>query len=181
MKRCRLSYDEWKCIISKDMNGKRIHTDFFEGYLGLIEIKEVDQIQKWHFNGEDIIVCDKGLKWLSILPQNGFYCITAMMDAKNNILLWYIDMIAAQGTDPDGIPYFDDLYLDLVIYPDGTIIVDDMDELEDALSQKDITQEQFSLAIDTCNELKNGMLCDISRFTEYTQMCYQMIKSQGET
>lgn len=181
MKRCRLSYDEWKCIISKDMKGKRIHTDFFEGYLGLIEIKEVDQIQKWHFNGEDIIVCDKGLKWLSILPQNGFYCITAMMDAKNNILLWYIDMIAAQGTDRDGIPYFDDLYLDLVIYPDGTIIVDDMDELEDALSQKDITQEQFSLAIDTCNELKNGMLCDISRFTEYTQMCYQMIKSQGET
>ena len=177
MKRCRLSYDEWKCIISKDIKGKRIHTDFFEGYLGLIEIKEVDKVQIWHFNGEDIVVCDKGLKWLSILPQDSFYCITAMMDAQNNILLWYIDMIAEQGTDPDGIPYFMDLYLDLVVYPDGTIIVDDMDELKDALSQKDIAQEQFDLAISTCNELKNGMLRDIAHFIEFTQILISEIQS----
>ena len=39
-----------------------------------------------------------------------------------------------QGIDADGIPYFDDLYLDLVVYPGGTIIVDDMDELEEALA-----------------------------------------------
>ena len=39
-------------------------------------------------------------------------------------------MIAKQGIDYDGVPYFDDLYLDLVVYPDGTIVVDDMDELE---------------------------------------------------
>lgn len=44
----------------------------------------------------------------------------------------------------DGAPYFDDLYLDLVVYPDGTVIVDDMDELEEALLEKGITQEQFN-------------------------------------
>lgn len=175
MKKSRLSYDEWKCIVSKEIKGKRIKTDFFEGYIGLIEIKEVDKVQIWNFNGKDIVVCDKGLKWLSILPENGFYCITAMMDKKNEILLWYIDMIADQGTDPDGVPYFHDLYLDLVVYPDGTIIVDDMDELEEALSQKDITQEQFDLAIDTSDELKNGILRDITHFMEYTQMCYKII------
>lgn len=178
MTRSRLSYDEWKCIVSKNISGKRINTDFFEGYIGLIEIKEVDEIQIWKFNGEDIVVCDKGVRWLSILPQNNFYCITAMMDEKNNILLWYIDMIAEQGTDPDGIPYFDDLYLDLIVYPNGTVVVDDMDELEEALSQKDITQEQFNLAINTCNELKNGMLHNITLFIEYTQMCYQIITTE---
>ena len=103
----------------------------------------------WKFNAEDIVVCDKGRKWLSILPQNDWYCITAMMDEDEKVLLWYIDMIASQGIDVDGVPYFDDLYLDLVVYPDGTIIVDDMDELEEALSKKDITQEQFNLAIET--------------------------------
>lgn len=175
MKRCRLSYDEWKCIISKDISGKRVHTDSFEGYVGLIQINEVDKVQTWKFNGEDIVVCDKGRKWLSILPQNDFYCITAMMDEKSQILLWYIDMIEGQGTDPDGVPYFNDLYLDLVVYPDGTVVVDDMDELEDALSQKEITQEQFDLAIDTCNKLKNGMLGNIPQFIEFTQACYKMI------
>ena len=38
-----------------------------------------------------------------------------------------------------------------------------MDELEEALSQKDITQEQFDLAIDTSHELKNGILRDMNQ------------------
>lgn len=176
MKRIKLSYDEWKCIVSKDMSGKKVNTGFLKGYIGLIDIKEVSEIQTWKFNGEDITVCDKGLKWLSILPQHSFYCITAMMNDKNDILLWYIDMIAEQGTDTDGVPYFNDLYLDLVVYPNGIIIVDDMDELENALAKKDITQEQFNLAVNTSEDLKAGLLSNIDTFIEYTQKCYRMIK-----
>ena len=176
MKRSRLSYDEWKCIISKDIFGKRVNSELLNGYIGLIDIKEVSEAQIWKFNGEDIVVCDKGRKWLSILPQDDWYCITAMMDEEGNILLWYIDMIANQGIDADGMPYFDDLYLDLVVYPDGTIVVDDMDELEDALSKRDITQEQYNLAIETSNRLQRGMLSDISLFMEYTRKCCEIVK-----
>ena len=175
MKRSKLSYDEWKCIKSKKLKGKQVNSDFFKGYIGLIEIEEVSEKQIWNFNGEDIIVCDNGLKWLSILPQNDFYCITAMMNRDNDILLWYIDMIAAQGIGTDGIPYFDDLYLDLVVYPDGTIIVDDMNELETALETKDITQEQFNLAISTSNDLKTGLLNNVDTFIEYTLRCKEMV------
>lgn len=175
MKRSRLSYDEWKCIKSKKVKGKQISTDFFEGYIGIVEIEEVSEKQIWKFNGEDIIVCDNGLKWLAILPQNDFYCITAMMNENNDILLWYIDMIAGQGIDTDGVPYFDDLYLDLVVYPDGTIIVDDMDELEEALSVKDITQEQFDIATSTSDNLKNGLLSNVDTFIEYTLRCSEMV------
>lgn len=175
MKRSRLSYDEWKCIKAKKLLGQTIDTDVFKGYIGLIEIEEVSEKQIWKFNGEDIVVCDKGLKWLSILPQNDYYCITAMMNEKNDILLWYIDMIAAQGTDVDGIPYIDDLYLDLVVYPDGTIVVDDMDELEDALAKNDITHEQFELAIRTSNQLREGLLSNIDTFIDFTKRCYEMM------
>lgn len=84
-------------------------------------------------------------------------------------------MIAEQGIDSDGIPYFDDLYLDLVVYPDGTIKVDDMDELEEALSIKDITQEQFNLAISTSNKLKTGLLSNIDTFIEYTIKCRELV------
>ena len=180
MKRSRLSHDEYKCIISKDIVGKKVNSEWIDGYIGLIDIKEVSKIQIWKFNGEEIVVCDKGRKWLSILPQNDWYCITAMMDEKEKILLWYIDMIAKQGIDVDGVPYFDDLYLDLVVYPDGTIIVDDMDELEEALSKKDITQEQFNLAIETSHKLQRDMLNNISAFQEYTRKCYEMIIASAE-
>ena len=176
MKRSRLSYDEWKCIISKDIFGRRVNSELLNGYIGLIDIKEVSEAQIWKFNGEDIVVCDKGRKWLSILPQDDWYCITAMMGEEGKILLWYIDMIAKQGIDANGVPYFDDLYLDLVVYPDGTIIVDDMDELEDALSKVDITQEQYNLAIETNSRLRRGMLNNISSFTEYTRKCYEIVK-----
>lgn len=176
MKRSNLSYAEWTCIRSKSQNIKRISSDFFTGHLSLIEIKEVTVPQIWNFRGEDIVVCDKGIKWLSILPRDDYYCITAMMDENDEILLWYIDMIAAQGIGEDGIPYFDDLYLDLVVYPDGTIVVDDMDELEDALETGDITEAQFQLALDTGAALQKGMLSDISAFKEYTKKCCEAVR-----
>lgn len=37
------------------------------------------------------------------------------------------------------------MYLDLVVYPDRTIVEEDRDELEEALLSKGITQEQFEL------------------------------------
>lgn len=175
MKRSRLSYDEWKCIKEKKIIGRNVKTDFFTGYIGIVDIGEVTEPQIWKFKGEDIVVCAKGLKWLSVLPQNDFYCITAMMNQNNEILLWYIDMIASQGVDEDEIPYFDDLYLDLVVYPDGTVIEDDMDELEDALLDGDITSEQYNLAIATSDKLKEGTLSDIKSFIDYTHHCLEIV------
>ena len=175
MKKSRLSYEEWKCIEKKQIHGKRVKINGFEGYIGLLNIEKVTVPQIWKFNGEDIVVCDEGLKWLSILPENDFYCITAMLDENSGILLWYIDMIASQGIDEDGVPYFDDLYLDLVVYPDGTVIEDDMDELEEALSANDISRGQYQLALDTAQRLKEGLLSDIKKFVSYTHICLNEI------
>ena len=178
MKRSRLSYDEWKCIISKDIFGKTVNSELLNGYIGLIDIKAVSKIQTWEFNGEDIVVCDKGRKWLSILPQNDWYCITAMMDENEKILLWYIDMIAKQGIDVDGVPYFDDLYLDLILFSDGRIMEDDREELEEARSEGDITEEQYHLALQTCERLKQNLSGRETEVRRYTKRCYDWLKKQ---
>ena len=175
MKKRKLSYDEWRCIEEKHIHGRQINTSSFEGYIGLIDIEKVSTPQVWKFNGEDTVVCDKGLKWLTILPKNDFYCITAMLNEKNDILLWYIDMIASQEINHDGIPSIEDLYLDLVVYPDGTIIEDDMDELLEALSIKDISNEQYQLAIDTSMSLKKGLLSNIDNFIAFTYDSFHLI------
>jgi len=158
------------------VTGRKIHGKFLEGYIGLIDIKQVSEVQRWKFNGVDIVVCNSGYKWLSILPKDDFYCITAMMNEKGDILLWYIDMIAGQGIDKDGVPYFYDLYLDLVIYPNGDIVVDDMDELEEALNQNEISLEQYHLALDTADKLKNGLLSNMDLFENYTRKCYEVLE-----
>ncbi len=175
MKHSKLNYEEWKCILSKDLYCKNVESDFFTGYIGLLHIHEVSESQIWRFNGEDIEVCEKGVKWLTILPKDDYYCITAMMNPKKNVLVWYIDMIAGQGQDADGVAYIDDLYLDLVVYPDGTVLEDDMDELEEALREGDISKELFDLAIETCDRLKTGLLSDIEKFMEFTTKCMELI------
>ena len=40
-------------------------------------------------------------------------------------------------------------------------MVDDRDELEEALKTKDITKKQYQLALDTSEKLQAGLLCDI--------------------
>lgn len=62
----------------------------------------------------------------------------------------------------------------LFVYPDGTVTIDDMDELEVALHQHDITEKQFHLALETGELLKNGLLRDISFFARFTRKCHEM-------
>ncbi len=176
MYRCRLTYDEWKCIIKKDRIGRVVESSDFSGYVGILNITEVSEPQIWSYNGEEVMVCDKNYQWLTIMPEDDYYCITVMMNEKREVQVCYIDMIAEQGYDKDGVPYFYDLYLDLVVYPDGTIIEDDMDELHNALTDGDITRQQFELALDTCNKLKNGLLSDIVAFMVYIQRMCDMVK-----
>ncbi len=176
MYRCRLTYDEWKCIIKKDRIGRVVESSEFSGYVGILNITEVSEPQIWSYNGEKVMVCDKNYQWLTIMPEDDYYCITVMMNEKREVQVCYIDMIAEQGYDKDGVPYFYDLYLDLVVYPDGTIIEDDMDELHNALEDGDITKQQFDLALNTCDKLKNGLLSDIVAFMVYIQSVYDMVK-----
>ena len=172
MYRCRITYDEWKCMKKKRRVGKVIRQADFTGYIGILDILEVSEPQIWKYNGKEVTVCNNNYQWLSIMPENEYYCMMVMMNEKQEIQVCYVDMIAEQGYDADVVPYFYDLYLDLFVYPDGTIIEDDMDELESALQSGDISQQQFDLAINTSNKLKTGLLNDPAALKEYIdKMC----------
>ena len=167
MYKCRLTYDEWKCIISKNRTGKQVDMPQLKGYLGLLTINTVSEKQIWKYNKNDVVVCDNGYHWLTIMPSDDFYCLTVMMDDSYEMKVCYIDMIDTQGYDDDGVPYFYDLYLDLIVYPDGNIITDDMDELQEALKMGEITDVQYHQAITTSQKLQDGLLSDIGNFQNY--------------
>ena len=176
MKRKSLAYPHWNC--KKTFYGIQVKEDWLVGYLSMFEIQEVEEPLFWNFQGERICICDKNLTWLTILPQKEFLCMTALLDASGEPVLWYIDMIAGKGLDPDGIPYFDDLYLDLVLFPDGRIMEDDRDELEEARSEGDITEEQYHLALQTCERLKQNLSGRETEVRRYTKRCYDWLQKQ---
>lgn len=134
--------------------GKTLNTEEIVGYVGILSINEVPEPQIWKYNGEDLFVCDNNYQWLTIMPKNDYYCLTVMMNENREMQVCYIDMIDEQGYDEEGVPYFYDLYLDLVVYPDGIVIEDDMDELQEALQKSDITQQQYEQALLTSEKLK---------------------------
>lgn len=179
MYRCRLTYDEWKCILSKKRIGKSFENKEFSGYLGMLEINEISEPQIWKYQGQPLTVCDKHYRWLTILPKEEFYCITVMMNEKEQVQVCYIDMIESQGYEEDGVPWINDLYLDLVVYPDGAVVEDDRDELEAALAEGDITKAQYDLAVDTCEKLKEGLLKNKDEFQTYIHGLYALFKGEG--
>ncbi|MBE5782677.1 MAG: DUF402 domain-containing protein [Clostridiales bacterium] len=161
----RLDRDTWKDIKKKRYIQKRISTPFGDGYAALLYLDDVDAPVAWNFPEGKVTVCEKGMKWLELLPENDHYLITAMISPEGKINEWYIDMIAGWGFDDDGVIYYDDLYLELIATPAGTIIIDDMDELEQALAEKDITTQQYEMAIATMKKLKSGLLSNLPRFS----------------
>jgi uncharacterized protein len=144
MKQLKIKKDRFKCdvfkvIVNKRYTQKKISNKEFNGYVALIMLDSVTIPQTWNYNGDEIIFCDSGMKWLRILPINENFTIMAVMNDRDDIIAWYIDIIDGYGFDEDGIVYLNDLFLDLIVYPDGKIIIDDMDELEAALEQYEKT------------------------------------------
>ena len=180
MKRKRLTYDTWTEITRKTIRACRFSGPFFTGIAARLDILEVDRPQFWTLLGARRVICDRGYHWLMLLSEKDHYCITAMIDRKDECLVWYIDMIDTQGVDPDGIPYFDDLYLDLVVHQNGSISVSDMNELVGAYEAGEISEEQYRLALDTAQMLKDGLLRDITRLQELTKSADRAAAEDGK-
>lgn len=158
MKRTRLSRELWTCITDRSVRLARADLPGFRGVVCCLDVRAVSAPQIWRRNGADVPVCVAGSRWVELLPEAGGFCVTAMLGPDRAVRLWYIDMIAGQGVDADGVPWFDDLYLDLIVWPDGEVQTDDRDELDAALVSGEIAARQHAQALRTAAALQNGPL-----------------------
>ena len=179
MKRKRLSRDLWTRIAAKRVCLARADFPEFRGWACRLDMLAVPEPSVWRRRGADVPVCAAGSRWLGLLPQDDFYCVTAMLAPDGEILLWYIDLIAGQGVDPDGTPWFDDLYLDLLVWPDGEVNVDDRDELDAALAEGDITAAQHALALETAARLCGGTLGRPEGLRALTEKCLALFEDSS--
>lgn len=167
VKHVRFSYDDWDWSIDKKkVLAKEVKNVFFEGYVGLINIIKVNTIQSWTWDNEKIVVCNDGMKWFIMAPHNSNYVVTMITDSKMNPVIWYIDLIDKTGIDEDGMFYFEDLFLDILVNINGCIKEDDRDELEQALRQGVITLDQYKKVNDTAESIKKYIACSFEQFKE---------------
>ena len=135
-----------------------IYIEELEAYLTLKELKKVTEPFSTYINGEIVKKIDKNFTLMEYTPLNENYNVRAYIDDKCNILEYYFDITDGNIIE-DGIPYYDDLYLDVIFFQEcatksSTFIeLTDKNDLEYALERGDINQEKYDFAFKIAEKL----------------------------
>ena len=95
--------------------------------------------------GERVRIVDAGYTRVSFFPEGARHVLTTQFDARGEPAQWYVDIVYAHGMGEDGVPWYDDLYLDVVSSPRGGV-----DELDVALANGLVTHPQAESAWHEC-------------------------------
>ena len=125
------------------------NTDFV-GDIALIKFNKMNK----PYMVENLKLCmaNNNYKWLEIYDYNKKYRLTAMYNENNEIIEWYFDIARKIGKD-NGMPYEDDLYLDVVVTPTGDIILLDEDELKKAFDRFEVNESDYDMAYNEAKKL----------------------------
>lgn len=119
-------------------------------------------------------------KWNTIKPKkdldHGFSCcylnkgikVSKFMRKDDSLIYWYCDIVNYSWNSAKTILTTTDLLIDILIYPDNSLKVLDLDELADAEDQQLISSELLKEALRNANIL----LTDIysGNFHQYTRI-----------
>ena len=161
--------------VNGDYSQKKIDSIEFKGYACYIKIKDVKRPLIVNNGKEEICIKDNGYEWIEVYPENGKYAITIMLDDNHNLIEWYFDISKKIGLE-NGIPFEDDLYLDMIITPNGEKIIIDEDELLEAREKEIITQEDADSAYKTLKEIESKYANNIDELIELTNYILSIFK-----
>ena len=146
----------------------KTHTkNLAEFEVSLFDEKDIDcfvvvkKIKKanYPFKVSNETLVDDGYMLIEITPKNSNFNVRVFFDEERNILQRYIDISKSTGFDSnENSPFYDDLFLDIIIGKTGETRVLDEDELEEALADGFITKDEFDFAV----SLKDKLLEEIT-------------------
>lgn len=114
-------------------------------------------------------VLDDRYKWLEFYNYNSKVKLTAIYNNNDEIVEWYFDIAREIGKE-NGIPYEDDLYLDVVFEANGNILLLDEDELKAALNRLEISKEDYDMAYKEANNLIDNLKGNKGKIEKFTNM-----------
>lgn len=154
---------------AKEIEITIVKLEDLNAYMTLKEIKDVTEPYSMYINGELVKKIDKNYTLLEYTPLNENYNVRAYIDDKLNILEYYFDITDGNIVE-EGIPYYDDLYLDVVFYQECAtkastyISLEDRNDLVDALRKGEIDQEKYEFAFKVAEKLMRELKNKTNRF-----------------
>ena len=105
---------------------------------------------------------DKGIK------------VSKVFDNAGQMVYWYCDIIETHYDEKENTYTFNDLLIDVVVYPDGQVEVLDMDEFADAMEQGILSVGTIAHAMRATDDLLHTIYA--GEFEEYTHYIDDMLK-----
>ncbi len=121
------------------------------------------------------VIIDNNYQLLEFYDYHSKVKLSAFYDKNSEIIEWYFDIAKKIGKEND-VPYEDDLYLDVVVRPDGKIILLDENELKDALKKFEITKEEYEMAYEEANKLMMLLEGKKEKLKSFTDMYLNYFK-----
>jgi predicted RNA-binding protein associated with RNAse of E/G family len=135
MRRKVANHPGWSRIKTARFAVLRLEEECFSGPVSLFYVDEAANPLSVQYNGHQFCILNDGYSWLRhFLSVSQQHIFTTMFDPDGQVVQWFIDICLSHGTSSEGIPWWDDLYLDIAILPSGRTFVLDADELDEALS-----------------------------------------------
>ncbi len=139
----------WERITERMFTVARVERPTFSGIVALYSMLHVRERLYKPVAGELTLIADDGFCWLQLYSDDAAsqtYTVTAAFNPENFVAQWYIDVCAGHGVDHTGVPWHDDLYLDLVMSAHGALAVIDAADLESALEAGAVSLPAYQLA-----------------------------------
>lgn len=105
---------------------------------------------------------DKGIK------------VSKVFDNAGQMVYWYCDIIETHYDEKENIYTFNDLLIDVIVYPDGQVEVLDMDEFADAMEQGILSVGTIAHAMRATDDLLHTIYA--GKFEKYTHYIDDMLK-----
>jgi len=116
-------------------------------------IKQIKTIEKPFYLKDGLCLIDNNYYIIEILYPSKHYTTRIFLNNKKEEILYYYDIIDKVKMDNQlMIPYYEDLYLDIVVKDDNIYVLDEK-EFENAFDNKCITENQYILAKNTVDSL----------------------------
>ena len=178
MKRKFADRPGWKRVPQKRFYAEYLHSPEFTGFVTAFLMDVITEPLVVEFKDQQFCIVDKGFTWLQYFPVDAHYVATAMFDAEDEIVQWYIDICKQWGLDKRWIPWYDDLYLDIAIAPSGETWVLDADELDAALQEGKISQAEYEFAWRETSRLVTEIERGEFKLLEMSKIHLSMLKYQ---
>ena len=171
----------WKRVLERKYIIQSLDEKNLNGKVSLLWIKEVSSPCYKEYRDNIVKIADNGYYWLQIGIEDANYWITAMYDENKQLIQYYIDITKENHVKNEIDPFYEDLFLDMVVLNDRIILLDE-DELKQALKEKVIDDNDYALAYHTIKELKdwlclNKQLLD-NLCEKYFEKLYEKIESE---